>query len=300
MIFLKVLDGPFGYHMVEVSPQGHSFLTMVVAFLLVSRVNTGLARYNTARDSLGIMYKEVRELVQCAVVFSDTCLDTAAREWRHEVAYRCLILLRTSMVVIEYPESSVTPWQIQELNGVELEDIRNSLFINPKNHRWAHSERTIWEETMRVPIRIAYLIRKSVHSQTRRLSEQIQVTQENKLLANVDTFMVGFFGMKKFLTTVRCISSFSKSLVDCFRKDLYSLFVLHFFQPVPFPLIQMARTFMFLFVFTVPFAMLTDKSSHVAHCFMVFLLTYGFVGLEVVAIELDNPFGNDANDFKIR
>jgi predicted membrane chloride channel (bestrophin family) len=33
---------------------------------------------------------------------------------------------------------------------------------------------------------------------------------------------------------------------------------------------------------------------------MVFLLTYGFVGLEVVAIELDNPFGRDPNDFNIR
>jgi predicted membrane chloride channel (bestrophin family) len=30
---------------------------------------------------------------------------------------------------------------------------------------------------------------------------------------------------------------------------------------------------------------------------MVFVLTYGFVGLEVVAIELDNPFGEDENDF---
>ena len=61
----------------------------------------------------------------------------------------------------------------------------------------------------------------------------------------------------------------------------------------------MARTFLFLYVFTVPFAMLSDKSSDLAHCFMVFVLTYGFVGLEVVAIELDNPFGNDANDFDV-
>ena len=30
---------------------------------------------------------------------------------------------------------------------------------------------------------------------------------------------------------------------------------------------------------------------------MVFLLTYGFVGLEIISIELDNPFGDDANDF---
>jgi predicted membrane chloride channel (bestrophin family) len=52
----------------------------------------------------------------------------------------------------------------------------------------------------------------------------------------------------------------------------------------------MARTFLFLFVFTVPFVMVSDKSSDLAHCFVVFLLTYGFVGLEMVAIELDSTF----------
>jgi hypothetical protein len=36
--------------------------------------------------------------------------------------------------------------------------------------------------------------------------------------------------------------------------------------------------------------MVSDKSSDLAHCFVVFLLTYGFVGLEMVAIELDSTF----------
>lgn len=57
----------------------------------------------------------------------------------------------------------------------------------------------------------------------------------------------------------------------------------------------MARTFLFLFVFTVPFVMVSDKSSDLAHCFVVFLLTYGFVGLEMVAIELDSTsFGGSS------
>jgi predicted membrane chloride channel (bestrophin family) len=68
--------------------------------------------------------------------------------------------------------------------------------------------------------------------------------------------------------------------------------------PVPFPLIQMTRTFLFLYIFTVPFVFLSDDSSTFAHCFTIFLLTYGFMGLEVVSIELDNPFGDDPNDFK--
>lgn len=59
----------------------------------------------------------------------------------------------------------------------------------------------------------------------------------------------------------------------------------------------MARTFLFLYVFTIPFVLLQDNSTLFAHCFMVFLATYAFVGLELIAIELDNPFGDDDNDF---
>ena len=67
--------------------------------------------------------------------------------------------------------------------------------------------------------------------------------------------------------------------------------------PFPFPLVQMTRTFMFFYVFTVPFALLSDPSIPVAHCITIFVLTFGFMGLEYVAIELDNPFGEDDNDF---
>ena len=67
--------------------------------------------------------------------------------------------------------------------------------------------------------------------------------------------------------------------------------------PFPFPLVQMARTFLFFYVYTVPFALLSDPSNSYAHCVVIFILTYGFMGLEYVSIELDNPFGEDANDF---
>jgi predicted membrane chloride channel (bestrophin family) len=83
-----------------------------------------------------------------------------------------------------------------------------------------------------------------------------------------DGFMGGYYGIRKFLTT-----------------------------PVPFPLIQMARGFVFLYVFTIPFVMLGDQSGLLAHCFEVFLITYGFVGLELTSVALDQPFGDDEIDF---
>lgn len=98
---------------------------------------------------------------------------------------------------------------------------------------------------MRVPIRMAYLLRKSIYSNRKRLSSDVLcLVQEHKMLADVDNFMVGYYGIRKFLTT-----------------------------PVPFPLIQMARTFLFLYVFTIPFVMLGDESADLAHCCVVFLIT---------------------------
>ena len=76
------------------------FITLVVAFLLVSRVNMGLGRYNQARAALGTMYKETRQLTQQCCVFSMHDKSIRAKEWRFEVLYRLLLLLRTSMAVI--------------------------------------------------------------------------------------------------------------------------------------------------------------------------------------------------------
>jgi predicted membrane chloride channel (bestrophin family) len=67
--------------------------------------------------------------------------------------------------------------------------------------------------------------------------------------------------------------------------------------PFPFPLVQMARTFMFIYIYTLPFALLNLADNVWVHGAIVFLVTYGFVGLETVSIELDDPFGEDDNDF---
>jgi predicted membrane chloride channel (bestrophin family) len=44
-----------------ISNLGHSFAGMIVSFLVVSRINTALARYNECRGYIGAMYREVRK-----------------------------------------------------------------------------------------------------------------------------------------------------------------------------------------------------------------------------------------------
>ena len=46
-----------------ISGQGHGFAGMIVSFLVVSRINTALARYNECRGYIGVMYRESRKFI---------------------------------------------------------------------------------------------------------------------------------------------------------------------------------------------------------------------------------------------
>ena len=135
------------------------------------------------------------DLIQNAIAFSavDNC-DLKAKQWRNEVAYRTLALLRCSVAVILFPTTNVPAWDIQELNGVEREDVKNNIFLNPETFRYAHEQRSEYEENLRVPIRLAYLLRKSIHSQGTRLGTPLPVLREMRILGSADVFMDGYYG----------------------------------------------------------------------------------------------------------
>lgn len=80
--------------------------------------------------------------------------------------------------------------------------------------------------------------------------------------------------------------------------DLLNDFVLHYRNllklastPLPFPLLQMARTFLLIWTFTIPFVLRGVVDEAFVAMIFVFFLTYGFVGLELVAMKLMSPFG---------
>jgi hypothetical protein len=45
--------------------------------------------------------------------------------------------------------------------------------------------------------------------------------------------------------------------------------------PSPFRLVQISRVLLYLYIFTVPFVLLSDKASIIANCATTFILTYG-------------------------
>ena len=272
-ILLDVLKGQFGIDL-SVSVEAHKFLSLIVAFLIVARANVAIGRYNEARGYLSAMMMKSRELLQNTMVYSSKNTDKKAADWRYRVALRTFYLIRTSMAVMNYQDTKVPGWQLPELSREEQATIERQIYFDNDaggDHLKfsIHAHRSTAEENMRVPVIMAFQLRRAVHAHNRELLERLSDAEENKLLASVDGFMAGYYDMRKYMTT-----------------------------PTPFPLLQMARTFLFFYVFTVPFALLSDTTCPIAHYIIIFFFTYGFMGIEEVSIELDDPFGSDANDFK--
>ncbi|CAB9522054.1 Bestrophin, RFP-TM, chloride channel [Seminavis robusta] len=69
--------------------------------------------------------------------------------------------------------------------------------------------------------------------------------------------------------------------------------------PLPFTLVQMGRTFLFIWTFSIPLVLRGVVSEIYSAMVFVFFLTYGFVGLELVAMKLMNPFGDGRHDLNI-
>lgn len=140
----------------------------------------------------GCRYRESREMTQNMLVFSRKEKNTTveSKEWRMEVAYRMLAMLRTSVAVIEYPSEGVLAWEVPELSGPELE------YCTPSTswRRHAQVPHSKFMDSMRVPLLMAYLLRQSIVSHVERLPHPMVIQHEAKLLGNIDSFLQGYYG----------------------------------------------------------------------------------------------------------
>ena len=182
-----------------ISDKGHTFMNLLVAFLVVSRVSISIGRYTEAQSYLAVMYGEARALIQNAVVLSSREVDDKAKEWRHALAYRTCMLLRAAMGVIDYCEHRVNVWDLAEFGYTERAEISSFLFLDTPDGsqnavKWAHGTRTEFEENMRVPTALAYLLRKEIRRHRSELGKALETPQELKLMSSIDNFMTGYHG----------------------------------------------------------------------------------------------------------
>mmetsp|Transcript_16229 Transcript_16229/g.21237 ORF Transcript_16229/g.21237 Transcript_16229/m.21237 type:complete len:497 (-) Transcript_16229:57-1547(-) len=287
------------------SSTGHSFMSILVSFLIVTRTTITYNRFMEARQHLADLYRSSRELVHYTCVLTNQNTSEEAKKWRREVAYRTIVTLRVAVAALEYRSKGVNTWEVipvEEHERTELiidhhEADSSVRGLRPKSfsHRsrdttlaseykpntdhfavlkhLAHGPRTRTDENFRAPIVWAYNLREAILWPRKTGSTILQerpwhVNESLKLMALVSDFVAAYHELKKLVCT-----------------------------PFPFPLIQMTRTFLFFWVFTLPMVLAENNDQPYEVLVLMFFITYGFLGLEYVNMELDDPYGNDPNDF---
>lgn len=290
---------------------GHNFMSLLVSFLLVTRATITYNRFMEARQHLSDLYRSSREVVQYACVLTSTNTNPAAVEWRRAVAYKCSICLRMAAAAVEFQSMGVPAWDTlpesdqnemellvstssfdltEPTGGDSLSSINeNSASSLPYSHQdaalfldLAHGPRTMADENFRAPIIWSYNLRQQI-LKTRSPDSTtggpilehrpMHVNEELRILALVSDFLAAFHGHRKLITT-----------------------------PFPFPMVQMTRTFLFFWVFSLPLVLVAvsddDRSTNsyslhdtIEVLLILFVCTYGFLGLEFVSVELDDPYG---------
>ena len=225
---------------------GHKILSVMVAFLVVSRVNVAYKRFWDARTLLSSLLCCCRQFSSHVAVFTNTDLEDRAEEWRAMMREGILEMLDTSLKMIQD------------------EDFQSDKAIDYVEH--AHDEKGIPKSLTQM----ANELQQNIVAQHLYLKEPLLIQKELRLHQFIGDFLALYAELAKYPAT-----------------------------PYPFPTAQMSRMLLFVWMFTLPFALVANSNySAIAPSILMFFITYGFFGLEFVSIELDDPFGDDANDLE--
>jgi predicted membrane chloride channel (bestrophin family) len=240
------------------SGTGHTFMGLLVSFLVVSRSTISYHRFMEIRRHLAETYRSCREISQFTCVYTFKTKTPKAIEWRQDMAYRTILLLRVTMDTLRWSSENLSSWE-RSYNPEDKASRRLSSF--------SHGNRTLVDENFRASIMFSHILRELIMKHPEALGYTLHANEYRDLLHFVTAFNKAFHGFRVLI-----------------------------FTPYPFPLVQMTRMFLFFWVFSIPLVLVQQMESLWDTVVVVFFITFGFVGTEYVSMTLDDPFGNDAND----
>jgi predicted membrane chloride channel (bestrophin family) len=179
-----LLDRWYGIDL-SYSDKGHTFMSMIVSFLVVTRSSIAYSRFMESRSHLAQVMKSCRELMQYAVTFTRYDNSDAATKWRYMVARKTIVLLRTLVCVLEFPTKGELVWKNKVLTREEQADLKNA----------------VGEDNERSVMYLVMALRKTIGSSFESLDEPLHPNRELKLYAFVSEFVTGYHGLTKLIDT---------------------------------------------------------------------------------------------------
>ena len=245
--------------MFSATDKGHTFLSACVSYLLVTRTKICLQRYHAKRQGLDNLVRNCRELVSHSLAFT-RYLETDDISRVELRKWRTSIAKRT--IALLKVMVSILQYPTRKRQAWEIEDLPDQLKRALKI--------AVGESNERSPLILTLFLRTVIKSHEKRSFPSLKVEKELALLQCTSNILKAYTGIMDYMST-----------------------------PYPFPLMNMNRTILLFYIFSLPFVLVNDIDKTEYCFFMIFFITYGILGLELICVELDDPFGEDPNDFDV-
>ena len=245
------------------SSTGHTFMGLLVSFLVVERSRISYSRFMENRFYLADCYRTCRELIQLGCAYTYKSKTELAMKWRQDFAYRVILLLRVTMDTLEWASTHRNEWEIKYDKAYKKDESEHVQALR----EFTHGDRTLIDENLRATLMFEYTLRETIMSHEEHIGYKLHANEYRDLILLVSEFNKAFHGFRVLTLT-----------------------------PYPFPLVQMTRMFLFFWVYSLPLVLVDQMGALYNSLLMVFLITFGFIGIEYVSMTLDDPFGHDVND----
>ena len=259
------------------SPNGHGLLTLLVSFLVVSKVNLAFDRYKAVRQFAGQGSIALRELIQMVMVISNKTMargeDGAGsrdserakdlRQWRWECVAKATDILDASVLVLR--DRSLAK-HLAFNKALEAPPIATD--YNAKDKGYSGESPVDRGTLVSDPLTLVQSLRLHLYCTP---GLDLELLERMHLINKLQEYTSCYTHLLNLAST-----------------------------PLPFPLVQMGRAFLLIWTFSMPIVLLDGPfSSMWAAQVFLFFLTYGFIGLELVSIKLSDPFGDGRDDVQI-
>jgi hypothetical protein len=144
-------------------------------------------------------------------VYTLDTVTTAAQEWRQEVAYRTIVLLRVTMDALYWSSTNKNLWETvrteetssmtrQGTKGLSSSSVPSSQHAR-RIRSYRHGTRTLIDEHFRAPHVLMYHLREIIMQHPRYLGYKLPVNEYRDLSGTVGAFNKSFHGFRNLVFT---------------------------------------------------------------------------------------------------
>jgi len=160
---------------------GHSFMGLLVSFLVVSRSKISYDRFMDFRRNLATTYRVCRDLSHLTTVYTLDQQTPQAQQWRQDVCFRTILLLRVTLDALLWSSTEREQWTDEyyrfkpEKDGVDDDEVSEDFF---NFRRLNHGRRSLIDEHFRAPITFQYELRRVIMQHPQALGYKMAVVSK--------------------------------------------------------------------------------------------------------------------------